>query len=532
MSAGSDAKARKILMIAANPVVSPTTGWPIGFWWAELTHPYEVFTAAGFAVEIRSPDGGALLADAYSDPEDASGYSAHDLVSLGFKKSAPHAALLADTPGLAGVTHDGYDAVFVLGGQSPMVTFRGDERVARLVASFYDAGKPTALVCHGTCVLLSARRADGALVVEGRTWTGFADDEERYADAFVGKRIQPFWIEEEARKLAGTNFVVASKFAPFAVRDGHLVTGQQQNSGRPAAELVVELLLRPEPPTGVATRGAGLSLARFEHPYFKANAWLVMNETSAILIDTASNDAADGARVAEFVARSGRRLQAVVVSHGHPDGWLGVAALRARFPEAPVVVADAAIREDVVAMGETLEKYGLLTGELGPSRYDYRAALSVLATPTLTLGGGVPATLKLETTTLPSEHHVLTIVEIPELGAVFLSDLVYNHVHSWGGTGVDRAALENWRGILDGLIARFGRPGVTVLCGHGPAADANLLYAQRAYLERLLVVLDGEPDDERARAAIVAGFPGHAGREFQLSMTLQNRRALAARGAE
>jgi hypothetical protein len=25
---------QKVLLIAANPATSPTTGWPIGFWWA------------------------------------------------------------------------------------------------------------------------------------------------------------------------------------------------------------------------------------------------------------------------------------------------------------------------------------------------------------------------------------------------------------------------------------------------------------------------------------------------------------------
>jgi hypothetical protein len=35
-------------------------------------------------------------------------------------------------------------------------------------------------------------------------------------------------IEQEARKLEGTNFVVNSRFKPFAVRDGQLITGQQQ----------------------------------------------------------------------------------------------------------------------------------------------------------------------------------------------------------------------------------------------------------------------------------------------------------------
>lgn len=89
------AQPKRILLVAANAAVSPVTQWPVGFWWAELTHPFWEFTEAGYSVDIRSPDGGALQADAYSDPEDASGYSAQDILSLGFKKSPTHAALLA-----------------------------------------------------------------------------------------------------------------------------------------------------------------------------------------------------------------------------------------------------------------------------------------------------------------------------------------------------------------------------------------------------------------------------------------------------
>lgn len=238
------AKRKRILLIAANPAASPTTGWPIGFWWAEVTHPYWVFTEAGYDVEIRSPAGGALQADGYSDPEDASGYSAHDLISLGFKKSTQHMALLRNTLSVESISPSTYDAVFVTGGQSPMVTFRGNARMQKVVAGFYEAGKVTALVCHGTCLLLETRLATGDLLVKGKTWTGFANSEEQYADSFVGKRIQPFWIEEEARALEGTNFVVDQPFREFAVRDGLLVTGQQQFSGAAAARLVVEALGR------------------------------------------------------------------------------------------------------------------------------------------------------------------------------------------------------------------------------------------------------------------------------------------------
>lgn len=238
------ARPKRVLLVAANPSVSPVTGWPVGFWWAELTHPWWAFTEAGYQVEIRSPDGGALVADGYSDPEDASGYSAHDLLSLGFKHSPTHAALLADTRSIADVNVAEYDALFVTGGQSPMITFRGHAGMQALVARFFEAGKVTALVCHATCLLLETRLSTGELLVAGRTWTGFADSEEDFADSFVGRRIQPFRIEEEARKLPGTNFVVDQRFREFAVRDGALITGQQQFSGAAAARLVIETLGR------------------------------------------------------------------------------------------------------------------------------------------------------------------------------------------------------------------------------------------------------------------------------------------------
>ena len=237
-------RAKRVLMLASNPAVSPVTGWPVGFWWAELTHPYWEFTEAGYEVTIASPDGGALQADSWSDPADESGYSAHDLVSRGFIASPEHRALVEHTPALAEVDLDSYDALFLVGGQAPMVTFRDDQRVKDLVGRSVSAGTVTAVVCHATCVLLDATTPDGELVVAGRTWTGFADSEEDYADAFVGQRIQPFRIEEEARRMAGTNFVVQGRFRAHAVRDGDLVTGQQQYSGAAAARLVVEALGR------------------------------------------------------------------------------------------------------------------------------------------------------------------------------------------------------------------------------------------------------------------------------------------------
>lgn len=248
----------KVLMIASNPAVSKTTGWPIGVWYAELTHPYWVFSEAGYTVEIASLDGGEIKFDGFSDPEDESKYAAFDYISLGFKKDPAKMALTANTLKLANVNPNDYKAIFVCGGQGPMYTMYKNPEILKFVADFYQTGKPTAAICHGTCVLLDAKLSNGKYLVEGKRWTGFANSEENYADAYVGQKIQPFRIEDEARKMPGSKFEVAHMFDAHAVRDGNLITGQQQNSGGKAAELVVQALEEDKKryPTYILVHGA------------------------------------------------------------------------------------------------------------------------------------------------------------------------------------------------------------------------------------------------------------------------------------
>ena len=233
---------KAILMLVANPATSPVTGWPIGFWWAELSHAWLEFTHAGYDVTIASPDGGDLEADGFSDPDHDSGYSAHDIVSKGFKEAAPTRGLIKTTPALGDLDPDAFDAIFVVGGQSPMVSMIDDERVHRAFAAFFEAGKIASAVCHGTCILLKARLSDGTLLVKGKTWTGFANSEEQYAESAIGQKIQPFWIETEAKKIEETNFITGGTLAEFAVRDGNLITGQQQVSSAATASKVIEAL--------------------------------------------------------------------------------------------------------------------------------------------------------------------------------------------------------------------------------------------------------------------------------------------------
>lgn len=231
----------RILLIVANPSISTTLGTPVGFWASELIHPYDAFVKAGCQVTIASPKGGKVEFDSFSDPRDVSGYSKDDLLSLQYINQSEFMQLLENTVAIADLEQNEFDAIVLCGGQSPMFTFRQDKALVQLFTNFYETGKPTVALCHGTCVLLETKLTNGNYLILGKTITGFANSEEDYADRVVGQKVMPFRIEDEAKQL-GANFVTSAAFSPHAVRDGNLITGQQQNSGAETAKLVLEAL--------------------------------------------------------------------------------------------------------------------------------------------------------------------------------------------------------------------------------------------------------------------------------------------------
>jgi putative intracellular protease/amidase len=232
---------RKVLIVVANPSTSTNLGWEVGFWAAELTHPYYELTERGVEVTIASPDGGKVEMDSLSDPRDPSRWSAEDLVSMGFVHTPALMELLESTPRLADLDLDEFNAIMVAGGQSPMFTFRENEDLKQAIRHFYEAERPTAVYCHGTAALVDLKLSDGSYLVDGKTVTGFANAEEEFSDAFVGQKVMP-WRVEDVLRQRGANYVQGGLFKAFAVRDGRLITGQQQYSGRKVAQMVIEAL--------------------------------------------------------------------------------------------------------------------------------------------------------------------------------------------------------------------------------------------------------------------------------------------------
>lgn len=227
-------KMPKILMITTSADRMTPGDEPTGVWLEELTTPYYAFRDAGAEVTIASIAGGPVPVDARSiQPAGQNDASVERYLA-----DAALQAEVAATPAFTTLDAEGYDALFLPGGHGTMFDYPTNEALARLVERFDRAGKVVAAVCHGPAGLVAARKPDGTPFVAGRRIAAFTDSEER---AVGLEQAVPFLLESRLREL-GALHEGAPDFAPFALRDGTLVTGQNPASAAPTAALVMEAL--------------------------------------------------------------------------------------------------------------------------------------------------------------------------------------------------------------------------------------------------------------------------------------------------
>ena len=128
-----------------------------------------------------------------------------------------------------------YDAIFYPGGHGPLWDLANDATSISLIEAFNRQKKPVGFVCHAPGALKGVKNEDGSPLVKGKKVTGFTNTEE---EAVQLTKVVPFLVEDMLKENGGI-YSKKSDWAPYAVQDGNLITGQNPAS----SELVAQKLL-------------------------------------------------------------------------------------------------------------------------------------------------------------------------------------------------------------------------------------------------------------------------------------------------
>ena len=206
MSAG------KILVVFTSHTKLIGKDHPTGYYLPEIAHPYYILKAAGYELVAASPKGGLA-------PLDQSSVEAFksDADSVKFLNDKEAQAWVSNTHKLstfAGRSSE-FAGIFYPGGHGPCFDLPVDEDSKALIRDFYEAGKPTAAVCHAPAVFTDVKLSDGSYLVNGKRVTSFTNAEEEQAqltDAIP-------WLVETRLEERGATFEKADPWQEKVIVD-------------------------------------------------------------------------------------------------------------------------------------------------------------------------------------------------------------------------------------------------------------------------------------------------------------------------
>lgn len=257
--------------------------------------------------------------------------------------------------------------------------------------------------------------------------------------------------------------------------------------------------------------GQTLQVQNFNQPGpGSVNSWILLGTGGVAIIDTQRAVPEARALVAQVQAL-GRPVQAVVVTHEHPDHLGGLDAVAAAFPDAPVW-ASAATTTFIRNQGPAMVQMMRTQAGFG-DRFSARIPVPsrLLRDGDTVLLAGTPFNVQ---QLAEGESSSMTVLVSAERRLAFVADLAGNAMTPWLGDGHVLA----WMALLEAAQSRLA--GYTVYPGHGAAGPAaQVLGGQRAYLKFFVHAVRTEvqrtgfplnaPAKARLRAATEAAYPGY-----------------------
>jgi putative intracellular protease/amidase len=215
------------------------------FWLSEVTHPYWHLTERSVEVDFASPAGGKVVYDPYSDPYFKNTTEADDLVSKGFLSDKELVAKLDTTLKLKDVDLDGYDAVHVAGGRGATFDLYPNEDVARALEHFWAKDKVVGAICHGAIALGNIPER-----VRGRRTTGYTLEGDKELERLFGSSFLIPHYPQTVLEEVGSKYARVGANDPYVIRDGKLVTGQNQQSASEYALVLLHTMTGQSPVMG------------------------------------------------------------------------------------------------------------------------------------------------------------------------------------------------------------------------------------------------------------------------------------------
>ena len=223
---------KKVLFVLTSHSELGDTGHKTGFWIEEFAAPYYALTDKGVDVTLASPKGGQPPIDPKSSEP---GFSTP--ATERFNGDSALKEKLSATAVLSTVKSADFDAVFYPGGHGPLWDLATNADSLRLIAEFISANKVVAAVCHAPVVLINAVH-DGKPLVNGKRVTGFSNTEE---EAVQLTKVVPILVEDGLKEKGGL-YEKGADWAPFAIEDGLLITGQNPASSETVAHKLLARL--------------------------------------------------------------------------------------------------------------------------------------------------------------------------------------------------------------------------------------------------------------------------------------------------
>ena len=135
-----------------------------------------------------------------------------------------------------------------------------------------------------------------------------------------------------------------------------------------------------------------IEIERYAGQQANVNSYLLSDTNSMIVVDLLRNSV-EAERLADHTEASGKELAAILITHGYPDHYIALGVFHRRFPSAPVKVASAEIRDDIIGFSQWMESVGRLEPEprmkvksdQNPDGFGYAGVIQVLARPFLEL---------------------------------------------------------------------------------------------------------------------------------------------------